>query len=948
MVMVRALYILILVCLSCNLYASEYIQSVVVECDGKSDCVDIISGFKELEGQSRSKKELYKYFDFELKNPIYKSFNFSLKNGILNIETSLREKVSNISIVGADEVLRRRVFEDFPIKEGDFFNKKLVEDALAKIEQLYFTQGDENLSLTTVETEEGISLNVSLSNIGINKVGEVEVTGVNRLFEEKVRSMFEGFSNKTWDKTIFKRHIEELEIYLDSLGYWNSIVKTKVLKEAKVRAQVNVRLGKRYAFNFHGVTYFEHYKLTSELKKIVKNRRGSLNSDSIIHILSKLYKDRGVFYSSVKVRKVKGKDENSPYEFFFIDVKEGTKVRLEEVIFSGNREISTKKIEDVYNSNASTLLSRGYLDIKALDSVKNKLKEYYISNGYIFSSIEDPIIVFSESGKSAFVTFKVTESNKYTINKINISGVTDKKMVTEIKRILYNKEGKNFDVIKVDQDLKTALEYVKEKGYFFNSYLEKNPKKIVNVSSASKSVDLNLKFKTGKKTYLGNLIVTGNLLTKDIVVKREVKVARGELITPQKMNSFVNRLRSLGLFTRVNITPFIGNKKGENAVYLNFIVKVKEKNFGRGEVAPGFRTDLGYKISGTVSYNNISGLNRSVIAKAQANRRTSYSYLDERRQSEQRDPLEGILQLQYVEPYLFGKEIEMKISTKAQRKRYSGFDADILSLSPIFTKEFNKYFTSSLKYEIDYIKQYDATLEEDKDSFKIGAITPSATFDFRDNPAAPTKGAWFNLSWEFANPYFGAQSDDDLTINYNRAVSRNYFYIPIGKIVLATSMTFGVEKNFAKDLLTDENGDAVLDSDGEQKTKGFIPSLKVFRLSGRDILRGFSDDESNVLIDGTEISDIIVRDMAYLVNFKIEPRYYLSDNSVIALFFDAGRVFNKSVRFFDLKTSAGVSFKVLTPVGSLDFDYGVKLKRDRFDSGGRETFGRFHVSIGQF
>jgi outer membrane protein insertion porin family len=922
------------------------VEQVNVDCLGKSTCVEVIKKFKDFEGKPISKDELYRKLKFELNKPIYKSFYFSFKDNILQIRTELKEKIVGITIEGEDDILLRRIVEDFPVKEGNYYDQNTVDSALEKIKTLYFSNNDKLVTSTINNTDEGIELFIKFSNTGLRKLSDVIVLGVNGEIKSDIHQIFQELEGKVWESVSFKRKIEDIETYLDEQGYWKSSVKYEIAHQKKsVQANVKVSLNRRFGTTFRGNTYFNHYKLMTEMKKMIKNQSNLLSKDIIVQKISELYKDRGVFYTDVSIRKVRGKDKNSAYEMYFVDIKEGQKVELSEVIFSGNREVTTQELEKVYNKFGSTLLGRGYLDIKSLESVTSKIKEFYISKGYIFSSIEDPIIIFGENGDNAFVTFKITESSNYTVNRINISGVEDPAIIADIKKVLNNVEGQEFNVTKVDEDLKNALELVKNKGYFFNSYAEKNPKKIIKVSRASKSVDINLEFRTGKKSYLGDIIVTGNLETKDIVIKRELKVKKGELITPKKMNDFVTRLRSLGLFARVNITPFIGKNKSVNSVYLNFIVKVKEKNFGRGEVAPGFRTDLGYKMSGTVSYNNWRGLNRSFIVKAQANLRTSYSYLDDRRRSEEKDKLEGLVQFKYIEPYLFGNELEMTTSIKGQRKRYSGFDADILSFVPTFTKTFKDKYSLSLKYEYDVIRQFDATLEEDDDRFKIGALTPSITLDYRDGPK---KGAWFNFSWEFANPYFGSQNDDDLTINYNRAISRSYFYYPIKNIVLASSLTLGIEKNFARDPLFNADGSAILDSDGQQKTQGFIPSLKVFRLSGRDLLRGFSDDESNVLIDGTDISDVIVRDTAYLVNFKLEPRYYISDNSVFALFFDAGRVFNKSVRFFDLRTSAGISFKVLTPVGSLDFDYGVKLHRDRPESGSRESFGRFHVSIGQF
>jgi outer membrane protein insertion porin family len=59
-------------------------------------------------------------------------------------------------------------------------------------------------------------------------------------------------------------------------------------------------------------------------------------------------------------------------------------------------------------------------------------------------------------------------------------------------------------------------------------------------------------------------------------------------------------------------------------------------------------------------------------------------------------------------------------------------------------------------------------------------------------------------------------------------------------------------------------------------------------------------------------------------------------------------VFVNQFKPLDLRTSVGLTMKLLTPVGSLDFDFGVKLKRNIGPDNERESFGRFHLSIGYF
>ena len=130
----------------------------------------------------------------------------------------------------------------------------------------------------------------------------------------------------------------------------------------------------------------------------------------------------------------------------------------------------------------------------------------------------------------------------------------------------------------------------------------------------------------------------------------------------------------------------------------------------------------------------------------------------------------------------------------------------------------------------------------------------------------------------------------------------------------------------------------------------FIPNIKVFRLTGMDIVRGFTDEEIN-RVPGDEkndISEVKIDDRAYLANFKLEPRFIINDAIMAGVFYDAGRVFVNEVDLGQLRDSVGVTFKILTPVGTLDFDYGIKLLRERNKDGSLESPGRFHVSIGFF
>ena len=114
-----------------------------------------------------------------------------------------------------------------------------------------------------------------------------------------------------------------------------------------------------------------------------------------------------------------------------------------------------------------------------------------------------------------------------------------------------------------------------------------------------------------------------------------------------------------------------------------------------------------------------------------------------------------------------------------------------------------------------------------------------------------------------------------------------------------------------------------------------------------DNIRGYNSSEINSVENGKDISEYIIDDLASFANLKLELRKMFSDNLLISGFLDMGRVAPRIINFDDLRSSVGLSLKFLTPVGTLNFDYGVKLEREVVN-GEKEQFGRFHLLVGYF
>lgn len=927
-----------------------HINSVDVNCTGREECLFVIESFKKYEGKDLSEQELKRAVQFELSKPYYKSFYYEVKQQALRVVVETKPRILTLDVVGTDSILNRRVKNEFILSEGDYYDESKAKEGIEKIGKEFFKKGAFVGRFEQTTNPEGINLKLVLNKSGVRRLESITLQGVEGENLDEAERFWNRIKGTSLDFTNYKKMLQEYRTLLVNEGFWLSTVKEdlQVVESGNYKIIFNINLGTRFGVSFHNNYRLEHRDLFSHVKKYIQNNKGRFDDISLNRHIVSFYRENGYYYAKSKLFEARGKDhrKNNIINFYFT-IDEGRKVKISQVNYNGNFYKTNEELQRIYTNGLSNLIQADYLHEKGLDDISDRIKEAYVKDGYIFINIEKPKIDFIDGGDAAIVSFSISEGSQYILSKINIEGVDDEEAQYFIQDVLKNKIGKPFNVVYIDEDLKNALTSLKSRGHYFSSYVEKRPKRIVGVNSATNEIELNLKFAVGMKAYLGNVIVTGNSSTKDVVIRRELPLVRGDLVTPKAMNEFVSRLRELGLFSNVNISSFVGEEISETEKYLNFVIKVTEKDFGQAEIAPGFRTDLGFKFSTTVAYNNIQGMNRSFIVKAQTNWRTDFTFLDERRRAEDKRLFEGLVQLQYIEPYLFYDFFKSKVTFKAtaryERKRYTDFDADIWSISPQLFKKFSDVLSMSLTYEFDNIRQFDATDAIDEDKYIIGAIRPEMTLDFRDNQIMPRKGAWFNFSWEFANPYLFSQEQDDLTIDYHRAVVRNFNYIPMGKITLASSIAVGYEHNFSNDIVKDSNGNVIIDSDGKPQTSGYIPPLKVFRLIGRDYLRGYSDFESGRLNDNSYISDATVRGDAFFVNFRLEPRYYIGDYSAVAVFFDAGRVFVDKIDDFKLLKSAGVSFKIFTPIGSLDFDYGIKLDRI-----GEDSFGRFHITIGQF
>lgn len=940
------------------------IKGLTVDCQQTQEqCALIYNRFEDFVGLTYSEKALRDRMRFKLIDHPFEKFSFKVlqeSDGyILNITATQKKVINSIMMNYNAQVSLPSMASYLTLSEGDYFDKNKQQRVEESLNKFLADRGfvSPEINFISTEREDGaIDLMIDVKLKGLTKIDEVRIATSNPRLLGRVKQKFQGFEGQILDRLQFKLVVDLLARELFESGFYDSevtLLPEETSPKGGVIIRVQVNYGSLHSFHFRGNHYLSRAEILDIINNSIKQNLAAISTSELVKSVEQAYKDRGHYNVDVKVREARGVNKSElSYVNYFFDINEGAKVKLMELSFTGNSSVEEETLRDLYYEQASVLASRDYLDEQYLQSFKEALKKYYLSKGYVLAEVVDPVIKLPTKNE-AQVKFTIRERQRSTISSLRIRNI-DKEVEQEIISTLKNQVGRPVDITVLEQDLELIEKTLHEKGYYYAQIENIDEGSLLKYSSTFSEVDINIVVTNQQLTKVNSVILTGFEKTKNAVLNREVRLSPGDLLTPEKIQQLRESMISLDLFSNVQVTPYIVEEKSDDQQFMvNLVVQVVEKAFGVIEVAPGYRTDLGAKISTGITYNNLQGMNRSTSLRLEANQRFDYSDFDSRRREEEREVLEYDVRWNYTEPWLFPKLIPTKVQfdtgVSFQRQRFVSFDADILRVSPQISKTFFDKLTMSLKYQFETINQFDATNPDFNDNFTIGSITPAATLDLRNDPVRPTKGAYFGLNWEFANPYFLSMDDEDIVVNYYRLTSRNNFYIPVGKFAsLAISLAGGVQKNFANQAKVDDNGTPLRDENGRLIRRGFIPSTKVFRLDGIDTVRGYSGEEINRIISGENIGEVVVDDVAYFVNFKFEPRYYVSDSFAMGIFYDAGRVFVESFELLELKSSVGATFKILTPVGSLDFDYGVKTKRERDDTGDRESFGRFHLSIGFF
>lgn len=921
-------------------HAIDIVQ-VNTSCEDQLNCDQLQNTFKSLKRDFVDESHINDTIKLYVANEGIKSLNYELhrqgKDYTLFIKAQQKSRVAeveDIQFVGEGHIELPSVL---PIRRDDFYDERKVNQTVKIIQEVAKEKG---YPLAQVEvSKKDVSSGVNLKfivNLGEPiLVNKINITSKSEYLKKLTETIIGEYYKKPLDLQKIRSELEGVKQLFHQYGYYLADIdlKTKVIDSQQVILFINIKNTRSYVYYIRGLEVMAVDEMKSYLSSSLIGFKREMNEDNVVLTIKEKLNQEGFKESEIQV--VKKKHDTNKGETviqYDVNIFEGDKVKIKSVEFKGSSFFSEKDLLDLFYENGSGAIKAGVHDESFYDKFTATLRELFIQKGFVSVFIEKPFVKYDKDQKTVEITYRIREGIRSKVKEFNLTGV-EGELKNKVMALFTNKKDQYFNPISFQEELAQVDDLLKNEGYYYARVTNLNNDNLVRYDEDNSSVLISINVETGLKLFVGDIIIIGNNMTRKILIKRELQFEKGDLVTIDSIERSQVALLSLGIFSSVQIQPVSRNRSKTD-----ILVFVREKDFGTIEIAPGIRTDLGLKVSTTINYNNIDGMNKRITFKGSVNQRLNLYQLDPIRRKTSSSLVEYDTAVNYSENDIFHYEdVDFNTQISKSRRRFYSFDADIQRLTLRVSKDFTTWFNGFVKYQIETISQFDATVEREHGHFQIGSITPGFTFDFRNRTVNPTKGASFSFSCEFANPAMLSQDNDELTINYYKLINRNKFYIPMSRdVVIALSTAVGIQENLATGVNSEGN------------SEGYIPNIKVFRLVGADIVRGYEDSEINRLISNEDISEVEVNSRAYMANIKFEPRLMLSDSTVLGIFYDAGRIFVNEFKEDSLRSAVGVSFKYITPVGTLDFDYGIKLLRKRDADGTLDSPGRLHVSIGFF
>lgn len=572
------------------------------------------------------------------------------------------------------------------------------------------------------------------------------------------------------------------------------------------------------------------------------------------------------------------------------------RTQVEELDIVGNDAFADERLLAVLQTRDSGVVRNARWLSETWEQDQRAVEDFYRRNGYLQARVIDAPVTYEEALDGLRAAIVVEEGERTDVGELRIDvlgnlavyGIDSSQWVDR----LITRGGGPFDPEAVRQD-ETRLRILLANEGFARARV------VSDVEEGSDPLSVNVRFTVapGRRTRVGQILISGNEHVRDEVIRRELTLVPGSPLTQEGVILSQSRLYQLGIFSRVEIGTALPDSIEEEPT---LVVRVTEGSSRRLSWGVGYSTEEQVRGLVVLGQDNLWGRNHRATLSLRA------SFAEQR------------TRFIYTNPYLFGRALEGSAVGYFESIDEEGFKVQRIGTSLQFVKRHSDVLTSIGRYSFRDQQTFDVLIDEgelepEDVAAVVGSVVYSLLADTRPNPIDPSSGTYHTFDAEWAAGAFGSES------NFVKLFGRSYWYWGLpGDGVLVAAARAGLALPY---------GDSI------------VPLPERFLAGGSTSLRGFGRNRAGPT---DQNGNPLGGDVLLIGN--IEYRFPVRGDLGAVLFADIGNVFAdlESVTLGEVRETLGIGVRYATPIGPLRLDWGHLL-----DARTGEDSSRLHFAIGQ-
>ena len=432
-----------------------------------------------------------------------------------------------------------------------------------------------------------------------NSLKNLIIEGNNRILKSTISEIINFEENKIYS-------IEEINLFQKKL------FETNFFKFAKISIKdqnLIITVEENPLINFFFIDGEKNKEREDFIYENISLKQSQIFSEALlkkdIEKIKNIYLSSG--YYNIEILPKVTKLENNLVNIV-LTVERGEQYKINRVYFIGDKFFSSSTLKNVISSTEhgwwKFLSSTSSLNENRVEFDKKLLNEYYLNNGFF-----DVQILLSEieiaSEKKANIIYSINAGPKYKFNDITI--IDDKNNLTDQLKKQIDKISKK-KIINENYSLKLTRNLRDQINQLLNinkiEFVDLN----IRAQKINDKINLNLIFDDSERLFVDQIKTSGNSITEEKVIRRELYFSEGDTFTKNKLDRSIRNINRTGIFKNVKI-----NKINKSKELVDIEINVEEQPTGSISAGLGVGTS-GTNVSTGIQEKNLFG--KGIIANS--------------------------------------------------------------------------------------------------------------------------------------------------------------------------------------------------------------------------------------------------------------------------------------------------------------------------------------------